>query len=142
MEDFYKILGVNKSASEDDIKRAYRKLAHEHHPDKSSGNEKKFKEVNEAYQVLGSKEKRAQYDRFGTAGVGGQAGYGHQHAGGGFGGFSGFEGNFDPEKISKVAGKISFKSPSNYIGPVTTAMAAVNVLYLLMHQIYRENTKS
>lgn len=67
MKDYYQTLGVAKTASEDEIKRAYRKLAHRYHPDKSSGDEKKFKEINEAYQVLSDKAKRAQYDRFGTA---------------------------------------------------------------------------
>lgn len=65
MPDYYNILGVDKGASQEDIKRAFRKLAHRHHPDKQGGNEKKFKEINEAYQVLGNKEKRAQYDQFG-----------------------------------------------------------------------------
>src|SRR3989344_3193257 len=65
MKDYYQILGVSKTASEEDIKKAYRKLAHQYHPDKAGGNENKFKEINEAYQVLSSKEKRSQYDRFG-----------------------------------------------------------------------------
>lgn len=64
-KDFYKILGVAKNATEEEIKKAYRRLAHQFHPDKSGGNEAKFKEVNEAYQVLSNKEKRAMYDRFG-----------------------------------------------------------------------------
>jgi molecular chaperone DnaJ len=64
--NFYDILGVSKSSSEDEIKRAYRKLAHQYHPDKGSGNEQKFKEVNEAYQVLGNADKRHQYDTYGT----------------------------------------------------------------------------
>ena len=84
-KDYYKILGVQKSASEEDIKKAYRKLAHQHHPDKAGGNESKFKEVNEAYQVLSNKEKRAQYDRFGQVFEGGSAG-----AGGFPGGWGGF----------------------------------------------------
>lgn len=90
-EDYYKILGVSKGASEDDIKRAYRKLAQEYHPDRPTGNEKKFKEINEAYQVLSNKEKRAQYDRFGRtfSGAGGPGGFGF--GGGGFG----FDANFD-----------------------------------------------
>ncbi len=66
-QDYYSILGVPRSASEDEIKKAYRRLAHQHHPDKSGGDEVKFKEINEAYQVLGNKEKRAQYDQFGAA---------------------------------------------------------------------------
>jgi DnaJ-class molecular chaperone len=63
--DYYEILGVDRHASEGEIKRAYRKLAHQHHPDKSGGEDKKFKEINEAYQVLGNKEKKEQYNRFG-----------------------------------------------------------------------------
>ncbi len=66
-KDYYYILGVDKNASEEDIKKAYRKLAHQHHPDKAGGDESKFKEINEAYQVLSDKTKRAQYDHFGTA---------------------------------------------------------------------------
>ncbi len=66
-KDYYKILGVERNASEADIKKAFRKLAHEHHPDKSTGNADKFKEINEAYQVLNNKEKRAQYDQFGSS---------------------------------------------------------------------------
>lgn len=65
MKDYYKILGVSQSASPEEIKKAYYKLAHQHHPDKKDGNEKKFKEINEAYRVLSDVEKRAQYDRFG-----------------------------------------------------------------------------
>ncbi len=64
-KDYYEILGVNKTATADEIKRAYRKLAHQHHPDKNKGEDKKFKEINEAYQTLGNKEKKEQYDRFG-----------------------------------------------------------------------------
>ncbi len=65
MKNYYKILGVSKSASQDEIKRAFHKLAHQHHPNKG-GDEKKFKEINEAYQVLSNKEKRKQYDQFGS----------------------------------------------------------------------------
>ncbi len=67
MKDYYKILGIERSASEEDIKKAFRKLAHQFHPDKAGGDEKKFKEINEAYQVLSDKAKRVNYDRFGTA---------------------------------------------------------------------------
>ncbi|MBI2356102.1 MAG: molecular chaperone DnaJ [Candidatus Doudnabacteria bacterium] len=66
-KDYYSTLGVSKTASPEEIKRAYRRLAHEHHPDKGNGNEEKFKEINEAYQVLSNPEKRQQYDQFGTA---------------------------------------------------------------------------
>lgn len=66
--DYYDILGISKSASQEEIKKAYRKLAHEHHPDKKGGTAEKFKEVNEAYQVLSDSKKRQQYDQFGSAG--------------------------------------------------------------------------
>ena len=87
-KDYYKILGVEKSATEDDIKKAYRKLAHQFHPDRPSGDEKKFKEINEAYQVLSNKDKRGQYDRFGRTfdGMGG--------------GPEGFGFGFDPSNIN------------------------------------------
>lgn len=68
-KDYYKILGVARSASPEDIKKAFHRLAHKHHPHKG-GNEKKFKEINEAYQVLSNKEKRAQYDQFGRVSEG------------------------------------------------------------------------
>jgi molecular chaperone DnaJ len=71
MEDYYKILGVSHNATPSEIKKAYYKLAHKYHPDKG-GDEKKFKEVNEAYQVLSNKEKRSQYDRFGQVFEGGR----------------------------------------------------------------------
>ena len=71
--DYYEVLGVAKSASDDDIKRAFRKLAVKYHPDKAGGSEEKFKEINEAYEVLKDKQKRQRYDQFGHAGVGGAA---------------------------------------------------------------------
>ncbi|MBI4714129.1 molecular chaperone DnaJ [Candidatus Uhrbacteria bacterium] len=88
-KDFYNILGVSKNANQEEIKQAFRKLAHKHHPDKSGGDEAKFKEINEAYQVLSDEKKRKQYDQFGSAAFEGfQGGTGGQ----GFGGFdfSGF----------------------------------------------------
>ncbi|MBI4133523.1 molecular chaperone DnaJ [Candidatus Uhrbacteria bacterium] len=76
-KDYYKILGVGKSAGADEIKAAFRKLAHEHHPDKTGGNAEKFKEALEAYQVLSNAEKRQQYDQFGTTfGEAGAPGFG------------------------------------------------------------------
>lgn len=64
-KDYYNTLGIPRTASADEVKKAYRKLAHEHHPDKKTGNEAKFKEVNEAYQVLSDPQKRSNYDNFG-----------------------------------------------------------------------------
>jgi molecular chaperone DnaJ len=66
-KDYYNTLGIPRTASADEIKKAYRKLAHEHHPDKKTGNEAKFKEVNEAYQVLSDPQKRSNYDTLGYA---------------------------------------------------------------------------
>src|SRR3989344_8236345 len=63
--DYYETLGVNKTASKDDIKKAFRNLAHKYHPDKKGGDEKKFKEASEAYSVLGDDKKRAEYDTYG-----------------------------------------------------------------------------
>ncbi|MDQ3159071.1 MAG: molecular chaperone DnaJ [bacterium] len=84
--DYYEVLGVGKTASADEIKKAFRKKAVEHHPDKG-GDEAKFKEVNEAYEVLKDTSKKQRYDQFGHAGVGGSAGGGP--GAGGFGGFGG-----------------------------------------------------
>src|SRR6185436_3511574 len=90
-KDYYQILGVNKGASKDEIKKAFYKLAHKYHPDKKEGNEAKFKEVNEAYQVLSDEGKRSKYDQFGS-GFENMGGYGGAHQGGfeGFD-FSGFQ---------------------------------------------------
>lgn len=101
MGDFYEILGVSKNATDEEIKKAYRKLAHKHHPDKVGGDEKKFKEINEAYQVLSDKTKRAQYDQFGkNFGQGGFSGSSGQ-------GFSG--GDFDFSDIFSSARGGSFE---------------------------------
>ncbi len=83
--DYYEVLGVEKGASDDEIKKAFRKLAVKHHPDKDGGDETKFKEINEAYEVLKDKQKKQRYDQFGHAGVGGASG-------GGYGGGNPFEG--------------------------------------------------
>ena len=86
--DYYEVLGVQKNANADEIKKAYRKAAIQYHPDKNPGDkeaEEKFKEAAEAYDVLSNPDKRARYDQFGHAGMSGAAGGGA----GGFGGFSG-----------------------------------------------------
>jgi molecular chaperone DnaJ len=88
--DYYEILGVSKNASDDEIKKAYRKAAVKYHPDKEGGDESKFKEVGEAYEVLKDSSKRQRYDQFGHAGVGGNSGGGNP-----FGGFNGQNVNFD-----------------------------------------------
>jgi DnaJ-class molecular chaperone len=103
-KDYYKTLGVDKGASKDEIKKAFRKMAHKYHPDKKDGDEAKFKEANEAYQTLSDDQKRAQYDRFGSAGpqFGGAGGQG-------FGGFdfSGFQqGGFNGQGVEFDLGDI------------------------------------
>jgi molecular chaperone DnaJ len=87
--DYYDVLGLQKGASKDEVKKAYRKLAMKYHPDRNPGDkaaESKFKEASEAAEVLTNEEKRSRYDQFGHAGVNGQAG--------GFGGAEGFSGDF------------------------------------------------
>lgn len=103
--NYYDILGVSKSASAEEIKKAYRKKAHEHHPDKGNGSAEKFKEINEAYQVLSDQQKRQQYDQYGqtfdqaarNGGGGFSAGGGPAYGGNPFGGFDfgGFQGGAD-----------------------------------------------
>jgi len=92
-KDYYTILGVPRTASADEVKKAYRKLAHEHHPDKKTGDEAKFKEVNEAYQVLSDPQKRSNYDTLGYAYNDGGFGNGQQ------GGY-----NFNQEDIWSMFG--------------------------------------
>lgn len=93
--DYYEVLGISKSASADEIKKAYRKAAVQHHPDKEGGDEAKFKEINEAYEVLKDSQKRQRYDQFGHAGVGGSSGGGGGNPFEGFGGFNGQNVQFD-----------------------------------------------
>ncbi len=99
--DYYEVLGVEKNANADEIKKAYRKAAIKYHPDKNPGDkeaEEKFKEAAEAYDVLSNPDKRARYDQFGHAGMGGAAGGG--------GGFGGFGGGFSMEDIFSQFGDI------------------------------------
>ncbi len=103
--DYYETLGVSKDASADEIKKAFRKLAVKYHPDKEGGDETKFKEAGEAYEVLKDAQKRQRYDQFGHAGVGGSAGGG---AGGNpFDGFSsqGFDFNFGDGGLGDIFGQ-------------------------------------
>ena len=108
-KDYYQTLGVNKGASKDEIKKAFYKLAQKYHPDKKGGNEAKFKEANEAYQVLSDDAKRSKYDQFGAgfenmsgSGYGGaQSGFGGFDASG-FGGFSGAGADFDFGNLNDI----------------------------------------
>lgn len=108
-KDYYNILGVERNATQDEIKKAYRKLAHQYHPDKPGGDEKKFKEINEAYQVLGNEQKKQQYDQFGAtfdqAGMGGQ-GFNWQDFAG-QGGFD-FRGGANPFGSGFQQGNVEF----------------------------------
>ncbi|MBT7526492.1 MAG: DnaJ domain-containing protein, partial [Rhodospirillales bacterium] len=104
-QDAYEMLGVDRNASSDDLKKAYRKLAMKYHPDRNSGDkeaEQKFKEINEVYDILKDDEKRAAYDRFGYGAFDGTGGMGGQ--GGGNGGFSGGFGDIFDEMFGDFGG--------------------------------------
>lgn len=127
-KDYYQILGVSKDATADDLKKAYRKLAKQYHPDAQhteadkKNAEAKFKEINEAYSVLSDDTKRAQYDRFGSnfeqAGFGGAGAYGNY---GGFGGFDGFGMDIDLEDILGSVFGGGFSSSRKSSGPTKGA---------------------
>lgn len=115
-KNYYDILGVNKTASEDEIKKAFRKLARKHHPD-AGGSEEKFKEINEAYEILSDKKKRDQYDQYGQyfgeqgppPGYGASGGAsGGGYPGGGFGGYStgGQQVDFDLGDLGDIFGSM------------------------------------
>lgn len=137
-EDYYNVLGVTRDATKDDIKRAYRKLAHQYHPDKENGNEDKFKQVNEAYQVLSNEQKRQQYDQFGQT---------FDTTGGGspFGGFNvNFEeaGNFGDvfeTFFGGRAGRTQVRRGSDVAVDVTISFreSATNTKKDIEHRIYQ-----
>lgn len=125
--DYYEVLGLSKGASDDEIKKAYRKLAKKYHPDvnKEPGAEEKFKEINEAYEVLSDPQKRANYDQFGFAGADGQGFGGFSNMGGfsdlndifnafmggsGFGNFSGFSSSRSSRQNGPIKGENRYMS--------------------------------
>lgn len=112
--DYYEVLGISKDASADEIKKAFRKAAVQYHPDKEGGDEAKFKEASEAYEVLKDQQKRQRYDQFGHAGVGGNAnGGGNPFEG--FGNGQGFEFNFGDGGLGDIFG--SFFGGQQRSGP-------------------------
>jgi molecular chaperone DnaJ len=114
--DYYEILGVSKSASADEIKKAFRKAALKYHPDKDGGDETKFKEANEAYEVLRDEQKRQRYDQFGHAGVGGAGGAAGGNPFEGFNG-QGFEFNFGDGGLGDLFGSFFGGGQSQQRGP-------------------------
>src|ERR1044071_7289120 len=112
--DYYEVLGVGKNASADEIKKAFRRLAVQYHPDKEGGDEAKFKEINEAYEVLKDQSKRQRYDQFGHAGVGGAAGGGGNPFGGGF---NGQNVNFDFGDLGDIFGSFFGGGPQRSAQP-------------------------
>src|SRR3989344_6894887 len=143
--DYYQILGISKTATADEIKKAFHKKAHEHHPDKQGGNAEKFKEVNEAYQTLSHPDKRKRYDQFGAdfAGAGGPGGFNWSDFGnrGGFGA-SGFRtGNFDFSDLGDIFSDFfgsGFSRSAQREGRQTTKGAdlAVNLVLTLEEAVF------
>ena len=128
-QDYYKTLGISKDASQEQIKKAYYKLAHKHHPDKKTGDGKKFKEINEAYQVLSDEQKRAQYDRFGQTFEGTQPGF---DWGSGFGFGQGFDpgmgvdlGDILEEFFAPRGQKMDFRKGKDIIVDIEMPLEAV-----------------
>ncbi|MBC7813767.1 MAG: molecular chaperone DnaJ [Burkholderiales bacterium] len=134
--DYYEVLGITRSADKNEIKQAFRRLAREYHPDvsKHPQAEARFKEINEAYEVLSDEQKRARYDRFGHAGVGGN-GFGGAGAGqaGGAAGFGGFEDIFE-EFFNSVAG--AQRGASRRRGPQPGADRRVDVTISFEESIF------
>jgi curved DNA-binding protein len=160
-KDYYKTLGVSKSASQEDIKKAYRKLAIKYHPDKTQGDkakEEKFKEISEAYEVLGDPEKRKKYDQLGAnwkqyqnfGGSGGQAGgfdwsqfSGGGQPGGGFGGFSfeGDPGGFSDFFQSIFGGGFAGRSGGRRRSPGYKGQDIAAEMNITFHEAYNGTTR-
>ena len=146
--DYYEVLGVSRNASDEEIKRAFRKLAKQYHPDTNQDNKKeaevKFKEVNEAYETLSDKQKKSMYDQFGHAGVDGFSGGsgGGYSSYGGFNGFSGFEGfDFDlGDVFSSFFG--GGKSSSRQRGPAKGADLRLNMEITFEESAIRNRKRS
>ncbi len=139
--DYYEVLGVSKSASADDIKKAYRKLAKKYHPDLNPGDkeaEAKFKEANEAYGVLSDDQRRSQYDRFGFAGADGQGFSGFSNMNfdfgdifdgifGGFGGFSGFGDNARRARGPRRGHDLQYELSIDFMEAVSGCEKSINI---------------
>lgn len=132
--DYYEVLGVQRNASKDEIKKAFRSLARQYHPDVSQEQdaEAKFKEINEAYEVLSDEDKRARYDRFGHAGVGGANGFGG--AGAGAQGFGGFEEIF--EEFFNNFGGAAGRTSTRRRGPKPGADRRVDVTVNFVEAVF------
>ena len=140
--DYYEVLGVSKSATDDELKKAYRKLAKKYHPDTNPGDteaEAKFKEASEAYAVLSDADKRRQYDQFGHAAF-------EQGGGGGYGGFGGFD--FNGADMGDIFGDIfgdffggGRSRSQSYNGPVQGANLRINVRISFMESVFGVDKK-
>ena len=117
-KDYYEILGLPKGSSKDEVKKAFRKLASKYHPDKQGGDEEKYKEVTEAYAVLGDDKKKAEYDTYGHA---------FNNGGGGGGGFGGF--NWGDFQQQAGAGGFEFEPPSTMVSLGTRALATAWIIF-------------
>ena len=146
--DYYEVLGVEKGASEAEIKKAFKKLARKYHPDLNRDNpkeaEEKFKEVNEAYSVLSDPQKKQQYDQFGHAAF--EGGMGGGGGAGGFGGFGGFGGGFSDVDLGSIFDNLfggGFASASTGASASAPAFAwAWRWLFLYSSCLRRSSKKS
>ena len=136
--DYYEVLGVSKTASEDEIKSNYRKLAKKYHPDlnKEPGAEEKFKEVQEAYEVLSDSNKRARYDQFG------HAAFDQNGGASGFNGFDGFQGSFQDVDLGDIFGSFfggGRRQSSRRTGPMKGNDSTVSIKISFISEICINN---